>query len=35
VRRAFSKAELEDMGTRMAELKERLMESVPQEAERS
>jgi hemerythrin superfamily protein len=35
VRRAFSKAELEDMGTRMAELRQRLMESVPQEAERS
>jgi hemerythrin superfamily protein len=35
VRRAFSKAELEDMGTRMAELKQRLLESVPEEAGRS
>ena len=34
VRKAFSKTELEDMGTRMAELKQQLMENIPQEAER-
>lgn len=34
VRKAFSKAELEDMGTRMAELKQQLMENAPQEAQR-
>lgn len=34
VRKAFSKAELEDMGTRMAELKQQLMENAPQEATR-
>ena len=34
VRKAFSKAELEDMGTRMAELKQQLMENAPQEAKR-
>ncbi|HEU5287055.1 MAG TPA: hemerythrin domain-containing protein [Candidatus Limnocylindria bacterium] len=34
VRKAFSKAELEDMGTRMAELKQQLMENAPEEATR-
>jgi hemerythrin superfamily protein len=34
VRKAFSKAELEDMGTRMAELKQQLMENAPEEAKR-
>jgi len=29
VRKAFSKAELEDMGTRMEELKQQLMEGMP------
>ena len=31
VRRAFTKDELEDMGTRMQELKEQLMEGMPAE----
>ena len=31
VRRAFKKDELEDMGTRMEELKQQLMESMPAE----
>jgi iron-sulfur cluster repair protein YtfE (RIC family) len=34
VRKAFSKDELEDMGTRMAELKQQLMEAPPEEVER-
>lgn len=34
VRKAFSKAELEDMGTRMAELKQQLMENAPEAATR-
>ena len=34
VRKAFSKQELEDMGTRMAELKQQLKENEPQEAQR-
>lgn len=34
VRKAFSTAELEDMGTRMAELKQQLMENAPEEAKR-
>jgi hypothetical protein len=34
VRKAFSNAELEDIGVRMAELKQQLMENLPQEARR-
>lgn len=34
VRKAFSKTELEDMGTRMAELKEQLVASSPEHAAR-
>ncbi|HET7699684.1 MAG TPA: hemerythrin domain-containing protein [Candidatus Limnocylindria bacterium] len=34
VRKIFSKAELEDMGTRMAELKQQLLEDAPAEAGR-
>ena len=34
VRKAFSRTELEDMGTRMAELKQQLRQDEPQEAQR-
>ena len=34
VRRAFKKDELEDMGTRMEELKDQLMDVLPAEAPR-
>ncbi len=34
VRKAFNKAELEDMGTRMAELKEQLMAGTPERSAR-
>ena len=35
VRKAFTKAELEDLGTQMAELKETLMQTAPEETSRA
>lgn len=35
VRKAFTKAELEELGTQMEELKEQLMQSAPEESSRS
>jgi Tfp pilus assembly protein PilO len=35
VRKAFTKAELEDLGTQMAELKEQLLSGAPEQPSRS